>query len=737
MRSRMPGRLFVLGTRRLGGDFALSEQDLGSHGVVFGATGSGKTGFLIVLMEEALVNSMPVVGLDVKGDLSNLGLPSGGARSEDPRLEAFARSRVEVYTPGYLGGRPVSLLGLPEGGAEARGFAGDCAGFLLAAAGFTPEKHQGLRRLLEEVILYSMEGEGLSWEALPPMLLNPPFRQVGGVDVETLVPKRKRREAAARLASFISSPSFSRWLQGEPLSFDRVAREPGAYIFYLPHLAGEERELFLSFFLRRLYSWMLRQGASSGLRMLLVFDEVYGYLPPHPRSSPVKEPLLSLIKQGRAFGVSVFLSTQNPYDVDYRALSNARLWVVGRLQTSNDRRRVLEGIGEASSRTNLGSLEEALASLKPREFAVYNAGSGSLDIVRTRDAYSTLLGPLTLDQVSARAKPPPAQAQAKPSPEAGLLLLPPAVEGVEEYFLRSRSLGEVLEELERRGYKPVRVVSAYYEPLLVVTGEVFFQGAPGPARVTRFVELARVGSGLAFLEESSLGLRSGELETLQLDTAPTPGFKFAPPGAPLVGGRTLKRIMDRFREELGRTSFKLYQCVETGELSSPLEDLASFSERQAIAIAAGRQRARREAELQRIVAALKKEYDAVERLERQLSELKAELLLDSLGSVLSGRARHIPRKLASTVRRMRQVESRIREKQERISLLREEARRYLEEQPAKPTIREVYVKPSRVQVSTAVLLWVPVAEIEAEESRGKTTLKVNTHSLTVLKTPEP
>lgn len=157
----------------------------------------------------------------------------------------------------------------------------------------------------------------------------------------------------------------------------------------------------------------------------------------------MKEPLLSLIKQGRAFGVSVFLSTQNPYDVDYRALSNARLWVVGRLQTSNDRRRVLEGIGEVSSRTNLGSLEEALASLKPREFAVYNAGSGSLDIVRTRDAHSTLLGPLTLDQVSARAKPPPAQAQAKPSPEAGLLLLPPAVEGVEEYFLRSRSLGEV------------------------------------------------------------------------------------------------------------------------------------------------------------------------------------------------------------------------------------------------------------------------------------------------------
>ncbi len=285
MCSRMPGRLFVLGTRRLGGDFALSEQDLGSHGVVFGATGSGKTGFLIVLMEEALVNSMPVVGLDVKGDLSNLGLLSGGARSEDPRLETFARSRVEVYTPGYLGGRPVSLLGLPESGAEARGLAGDCAGFLLAAAGFTPEKHQGLKRLLEEVILYGMEGEGLSWEALPPMLLNPPFRQVGGVDVETLVPKRKRHEAAARLASFISSPSFSRWLQGEPLSFDRVAREPGAYIFYLPHLAGEERELFLSFFLRRLYSWMLRQGASSSLRMLLVFDEVYGYLPPHPRSS--------------------------------------------------------------------------------------------------------------------------------------------------------------------------------------------------------------------------------------------------------------------------------------------------------------------------------------------------------------------------------------------------------------------------------------------------------------------
>ena len=733
----MPSRLFVLGTRRLGGDFALSEGDLAAHGVVFGATGSGKTGFLVVLMEEALVNGVPVVGLDVKGDLSSLGLPSRAARSGDSRLEAFAKSRVEVYTPGHPGGRPVSLLGLPGGGAEARSFAGDCAGFLLAAAGFALEKHQGLRRLLEEVVLYGLERGELGWEALPQMLLNPPFRQVGGVDVDSLVPGRRRREAAARLASFIGSSSFGRWLQGEALDFNRFAGEPGAYIFYLPHLTREEREAFVAFLLRRLYSWMLRQGASSGLRLLLVFDEVYGYLPPHPRTSPVKEPLLLVVKQGRAFGVSVFLSTQNPYDVDYRALSNAKLWVVGRLQTSNDRRRVLEGVREASSSSiDLESLEEVLASLKPREFLVYNAGSGSLEVIRTRDTYSELLGPLTLDQVSARAKPlprHPPQAQATPSPEAGLLLLPPATEGVEEYFLRGRDLGEVVEELERRGFKTVRIVSAYYEPVLAVTGEVFLPGAPSPARVTRLVELARVGGGAVFLEESSLGLRSEELSTLQLETAPTPGFKFVPPGIPLAGRRALKLILDRFREELGRTSFRLYKCMETGELSNPAEDLASFSERQALAIAAGSRGARRESELRRIVSALKREYDAVERLERQLSELKVELLLDSIGKALSGRARYIPRRLASTMSRMRQIERKIREKQEKISLLREEAKKYLEEQPTRPTIREVYVKPSKVQVSAVALLWVPVVEVEAEENRGRNILRISTCNFYILK----
>ena len=726
----MPDRLFVLGARGPGEVFALSESDLASHGVVFGATGSGKTGFLIVLMEEALVNSVSVVGLDVKGDLSNLGSPGGATSSEDPRLEAFARSRVEVYTPGYPGGRPVSLLGPPGGGAEAQSFAGDCADFLLAAAGLTAGKHQGLRRLLEEVILYWLEKGGLGWDALPPMLLNPPFGQVGGADIDSLVPRRKRREAAARLASFIGSPSFSRWLQGEALDFNRFAREPGAYIFYLPHLTREEREAFAAFLLKRLYSWMLGQGASSGLRLLLVFDEVYGYLPPHPRTSPVKEPLLSLIKQGRAFGVSAFLSTQNPYDVDYRALSNAKLWIVGRLQTSNDRRRVLEGIGEASSSIDLGRLEEVLASLKPREFAVYNASRGTLDVVRTRDTYSGLPGPLTLDQVSARVKPPPQRALA--TPEAGLLLLPPVVEGVEEYFLRGRGPREVVEELGKRGFRLIRVVSAYYEPVLAVTGEVFLPGVPSPVRVTRLAELARASSAVLLLEESSLGLRGEELEALQLDTAPMPGFRFAPPGVPLAGRKSLKLTLDRFKEELGGASFKLYECVETGELSNPAEDLASFMERQALAIAAGSRHAGRERELQRIAAALRREYDALERLERQLSELKAELLLDSLGKILSGRARSVPRKLASTMRKMRSIESRIREKQEKISLLREEARKYLEERPTRPTIREVYLKPSKVRISAVMLLWVPVVEVEVEKNHEKTILRVNLHNLTIL-----
>ena len=724
----MPDRFFMLGAYEQGKDFTLAEDALSVHGVVFGSTGSGKTGFLVVLMEEALINRVPVVGLDVKGDLSNLGLSPGALQSGDPRAELFARFRVEVYTPGYVGGRPAALLGFPRSLAEASNVAGDLADFLLTGSGFQVDRHFGLKRLLEKVILYMVENS-LSWEDLPPILLNPPFRQVDGVDVDSIVPGGKRREASVRLASFIGSPAFGRWLRGEPLDFDRIAGEPGAYIFYLPHLPQEERETFVAFFLKRLYAWMLRQGASSGLRLLLVFDEVYGYLPPYPRSSQAKEPLLSLIKQGRAFGVSVFLSTQNPYDIDYRALGNARLWVIGRLQTSNDRKRVLEGVGEASPLSiDAERLGDVLASLKPREFAVYDAVRGSLDIIRTRDTYTRLAGPLTLEQVLEKIRTAPIETLFSTPVRDNLLLLPPQIEGVEEYFIRAQRPREVIVELERRGMKPSGAVSAYYEPVLVVEAKLSFTKAPGSLRVTRLVELTHTGESPTFIEETRLGLKVEELGSLLMEASPTPGYRFMSPSLPLTE-KTIERFLERFSDELGKTSYRLYECVETGEISGPLEDLASFVERQTYILASKRRRGKQKNELDRILTAIKREYEAIEKLEAQLSDLKREALIDSLGKVITGRTSHLPRKIASTIKKMRSTEKKIKEKEEKIARLREEAKRHLEEAQARPTVRETYMKPSQVQVHAKMLLWVPVVEVEVEKNKEKAKLKINAYNL--------
>jgi DNA helicase HerA-like ATPase len=55
------------------------------------------------------------------------------------------------------------------------------------------------------------------------------------------------------------------------------------------------------------------------------------------------------MKQARAYGVGVLLATQSPMDLDYRVLSNAGVWFVGRLQTDADRARVVEAMASAPS----------------------------------------------------------------------------------------------------------------------------------------------------------------------------------------------------------------------------------------------------------------------------------------------------------------------------------------------------------------------------------------------------
>ncbi|MBO3832652.1 MAG: ATP-binding protein [Candidatus Brockarchaeota archaeon] len=396
----------------LKGPLRLSVDDVSVHGVIIGMTGSGKTGLSIVMMEEALINRIPVIAIDVKGDLSNLGLgviedSSSDHRKKKPlenasehhsdldkRLQAFKESaEISVYSPGSMKGMPVSLVNCLRAPAREIGEEGlretasNVASSLLSLIGLEPGPFKTKEHLLlSEIFEYAWKNNiELSFGEMMRMVFSPPFERVGGVDVESFIPLKQRRKLAFSMNSVIGSPNFRRWTYGVPMDIDyflkSAADKTVASVFYLSHLESGERMMFVSLLLQAVYSWMLKKGAADRPRLLLLFDEVYGFLPPFPRNPPSKQPLLSIIKQGRSFGTTVFLSTQNPVDIDYKALGNVCLWIIGRLQTENDRRRILEGIAEADvlkGSVKKQDLEGLISTLRQREFVVYNARGQSL-----------------------------------------------------------------------------------------------------------------------------------------------------------------------------------------------------------------------------------------------------------------------------------------------------------------------------------------------------------------------
>ena len=145
------------------------------------------------------------------------------------------------------------------------------------------------------------------------------------------------------------------------------------------------------------------QSGTSSLRALLYIDEMFGYFPPYPKNPPTKEPLLRLLKQARAFGIGMILATQNPGDLDYKGLSNAGTWFIGRLQTPNDRKKVMNGLesmATADNGLNVNQVEDLISEVEPRVFLMHNIhNDGGPIMLHTRWAMSFLRGPLTRQQV--------------------------------------------------------------------------------------------------------------------------------------------------------------------------------------------------------------------------------------------------------------------------------------------------------------------------------------------------
>jgi hypothetical protein len=455
---------------RTGRSVEYDANDLTTHGVIVGMTGSGKTGLGIIYIEEALRDGIPVLILDPKGDMTNLMLTfpdlepgdfrpwvdEAEARREDTTVEQLAADKAElwksgleswglggddiralkdsagftIYTPGSRAGVPLNILGSlaapevdwDEGAEAARDEIEGLVSGLLALVGvesdpLSSREHILLSNLLERAW---RDGEDLTLETLIGRIATPPMRKLGVFELDSFFPEKDRMDLAMRLNALVASPSFADWRAGPALDPGRLLWDgdgkPQASIVYLAHLSEEERQFVVTMVLGRLITWMRSQAGSGDLRALVYMDEVFGFVPPSA-APPAKKPILTILKQARAFGVGMILSTQNPVDLDYKAMSNAGTWNIGRLQTERDKLRILEALSSASGDVDVKEFDEIISGLGKRTFLLHNTRDKQPTIFTTRWAMSYLRGPLTRDELSKLSETDPRRDIAPPARE--------------------------------------------------------------------------------------------------------------------------------------------------------------------------------------------------------------------------------------------------------------------------------------------------------------------------------
>ncbi len=451
------GKTFDLATQRTGDVIQFDTRDLTTHAVILGMTGSGKTGLGIDLIEEALIDGLPAIVIDPKGDIANLVLtfPDANPANFAPWVSAEEaaekgidtqtlaaqvaerwksgwaewgttpervrqlreRAEITLFTPGSDAGVPVDILqsieapGLEWEGyeEELRARIGGVVSALLAMAGLEADPVQSREHILLSHLFERAwrAGERLDMPTLIRAIQQPPIAQVGVFELDAFFPQKDRFALAASLNNLIASPGFETWRSGEPLEIEALLRtddgRPRASIFYLAHLGDDERLFFVTLLLGQLTAWLRRQGGTTTLRALLYFDEIFGYCPPYPRNPPTKLLLLGLIKQARAMGLGIVLGTQNPVDLDYKGLANIGTWFIGRLRTERDKARVVDGLASVASESGSGlerdELEAALGRLPSRVFVLHNVHAAHPIVFQSRWAMSFLRGPLTKQEI--------------------------------------------------------------------------------------------------------------------------------------------------------------------------------------------------------------------------------------------------------------------------------------------------------------------------------------------------
>ena len=457
------GKEYDLAAQQLRDDLILYDsKDLVTHAVCVGMTGSGKTGLCMALLEEAAIDGVPAILIDPKGDLANLLLTFPNLRGEDflpwineedaakkglspqdyankqaatwlggladwgqsPDRIKLLRDKVDmtIYTPGSNAGVPLSILksfaapgqAVMEDGELLRERISTTVTSLLGLLGIEADPIQSREHILISNLLDSAwkQGKDLDLAALIGLIQTPPMTKIGVLDLDAFYPAKERFSLVMALNNLLASPGFNAWLEGEPLDIGRMLYSPSGKpklsIVSIAHLSDAERMFFVSLLLNQTLGWMRQQSGTTSLRAILYMDEIFGYFPP-TANPPSKQPLLTLLKQARAFGLGIVLATQNPVDLDYKGLSNAGTWFIGRLQTDRDKQRVLDGLEGAAVSSSGGydraKMEQTLAGLGSRVFLMNNTHEDGPVVFQTRWVMSYLRGPLTRNQIKTLMDP--------------------------------------------------------------------------------------------------------------------------------------------------------------------------------------------------------------------------------------------------------------------------------------------------------------------------------------------
>jgi hypothetical protein len=625
------------------------SKDLTTHALCVGMTGSGKTGLCLSLLEEAAIDEIPVICIDPKGDIGNLLLtfpdllPSDfepwidadearrqgkdvsvaaeetaarwrkGLESWDMPTERIRKLRsnvdLTIFTPGSNIGVPLTVLKsfdapsrcvIDDAEAYREKISSTASGVLallgIEADPLTSREHILISNILDHA--WKQENN-LGLEELIRLIQSPPIQKIGVLDLESFFPSVERSKLSMILNNLLASPAFAGWLEGQPLDVKQLlytnGGKPRLSIISIAHLNDAERMFFVTILLSELLAWMRSQPGTSSLRAIFYMDEVYGYFPPSAKP-PSKPPMLTLLKQARAFGLGIVLATQNPVDLDYKGLANIGTWFLGRLQTQRDKDRVLDGLEGAALQQGSGfdraSMEKALSALGNRVFLMNNVHNDGPTIFQTRWALSYLRGPLSRQQISSLMK---AKRDASQAPLLASESNPNPTSTPTSNSASSRSRSSlagarpiIRPEIQERFVAPTRLPAAtsslVYRPAVIVNASFHYVRATNSIDVWRDVHYASLVTDPIpeDLWSTALAYPSG---TWSLSKTPEESFIYEPLPSELLSDKTYKLLEKSFADYAFRhLPCRVYSCKALKHTSAP--DLSETDARIYFAMAA-------------------------------------------------------------------------------------------------------------------------------------------------------